>query len=50
MAVKTYKAKIRINSSSTQDVTIQADSSYNAKIMLEKQYGKGSVYGTIVPA
>lgn len=44
MAIKTYKAKIRLPSGRTPEVTVQADSTHNAKEMLEEQYGKGSIF------
>ncbi len=43
MAKYTYKARIRLSNSQTQEVTVQADSQWNAKLLLETQYGKGSV-------
>jgi len=44
MATKTYKAKIRLPSGRTQEVTVEADNTYNAKEMLEEQYGQGSIF------
>jgi hypothetical protein len=44
MATRTYKAKIKLKSG-IQEVTIQADSPFKAKEMLEAQYGKGSIFG-----
>lgn len=47
MAIKTYKARVKIktgqSSSTVQAVTVQADSPFNAKAMLEAQYGKGCI-------
>ncbi len=44
MATQTYKARIKIgNGGGSQEVTVQADTTYNAKKMLEAQYGKGSI-------
>jgi hypothetical protein len=47
MAIKTYKARVRIKNASgssiEQDVTVQADSSSKARFMLEAQYGKGCI-------
>ena len=46
MATKTFKAKIRLKGGAVQDVAVDADSYFNAKAMLEAQYGKGSItYG-----
>lgn len=44
MAVKTYKAKVKLSNGSVQDVTVQADSPFNARAMLEAQYGTGSIF------
>jgi len=43
MATKTFKAKIKLKSG-IQEVTVQADSYFKAKEMLEAQYGKGSIF------
>ncbi|SKC07818.1 hypothetical protein SAMN06295937_10772 [Sphingopyxis flava] len=43
MSVHTYRAKVKLPNGSYQVVTVQADSTSNAKSMLEAQYGKGSV-------
>jgi hypothetical protein len=43
MAIKTYKAKVKLSNGAAQDVTVQADSQSNAKAMLEADYGKGSI-------
>jgi hypothetical protein len=43
MVTKTWKAKIKIGSG-IQEVTVQADSFFKAKEMLEAQYGKGSIW------
>jgi hypothetical protein len=44
MAIKTWKAKIRLTNGSIEEVLIQASNSFNAKAMLETQYGKGCIY------
>lgn len=44
MATKLFKAKIKLKSGSLQDVTVQADHYFNAKEMLESQYGKGCIF------
>jgi hypothetical protein len=41
---KSWKAKVRLSNGSIQEVTVQADSYFNAKAMLESQYGKGSIF------
>lgn len=43
MAAKTWKAKVRLSNGSWQEVIVQADTYFNAKAMLESQYGKGSI-------
>jgi hypothetical protein len=46
MSVKLYKARVRIKtgqSSVTQEVKVQADNSFNAKAMLQAQYGKDCI-------
>jgi hypothetical protein len=45
--MNTYQATIRLPSGSVQKVTIQADTSWKAKEMLELQYGKGSVLAAL---
>ena len=42
---KTYAANVRLPSGFYQRVTVQADDPFNAKAMLEAQYGKGSFLG-----
>lgn len=41
--IKTFKAKIKLSNGQYQDVTVQADNSVKARLMLEAQYGKGTV-------
>lgn len=43
MAVKTYKAKIKLKSG-LQEITVQADNIFKAKEMIEAQYGKGIIF------
>ena len=43
---KTYKAKVRLPNGSVQEVRVEADSSLNARAMLEAQYGKGSIFSS----
>jgi hypothetical protein len=43
VATRTWKAKVKLPNGAWQEVTVQADSFFNAKAMLESQYGKGSV-------
>ena len=40
---KTYEATIKLQGGSLQKVRVDADSTFNARKMLEAQYGKGSV-------
>ncbi len=42
MKTETWKAQVKLGSS-LQWVTVQADSSWNAKAILEKQYGKENI-------
>ena len=49
MAIKTFKAIVKLSGGSQQKVTVQADDSSKAKKMLEAQYGKGSVLGIPSP-
>ncbi len=47
MAIKTYKAKVRIKNGAShivQDVTVQADNAFNAKAMLLAQYGRDCIF------
>jgi hypothetical protein len=44
MSTKTYEARVKLQNGSVQKVTVQADSPFNAKAMLEAQYGKGSIF------
>jgi hypothetical protein len=44
MATKTWTAKIKLKNGAIQEVTVQADSFFNAKAILESQYGKGSIW------
>jgi hypothetical protein len=41
--MKNYEADVRLPNGSVQRVRIQADNSYNARAMLEAQYGKGCI-------
>jgi hypothetical protein len=46
MSIKLYKARVRIKtgqSSVTQEVRVQADSSFIAKAMLQAQYGRDCI-------
>lgn len=45
MPRSTYKAMVRLSDGQMQEVTVQADNSFNATAMLEAQYGRGSVFG-----
>ena len=38
-----YKVRVRLPNTSGQDVVVRADSSSNARAMVEAQYGKGSI-------
>ncbi len=43
MSAYTYKASVKLPNGSHQKVQVQADTSGNAKSMLEAQYGRGAV-------
>lgn len=43
MTVQTWKAKVKLSTGAWQEVTVQADNFFNAKAMLENQYGKGKI-------
>ena len=43
MTTKTFKAKIKLKSG-VQEITVQADSYFKAKEMIEAQYGKGCIF------
>ena len=43
MAISTYNATIKLKSG-TQKVSVQADTVFKAKEMLEAQYGKGCLF------
>ncbi len=43
MAAKRWKARVRLSNGSSQEVQVQADNYFNAKAMIEAQYGKGSI-------
>jgi hypothetical protein len=47
MATYTYVGTVKLSNGSTQKVTVQADTSYNATAMLETQYGKGKVFNVM---
>lgn len=44
MAIKNYKAKIKLPNNSVQEIVIQADIYFNAKAMIESQYGKEKIF------
>jgi len=44
MATKTYKAKVRLSTGVIQEVKVEADTIFNARAMLESQYGKGCIF------
>lgn len=45
MAMKTWKAKVKVGKSgSVTEVQIQANSSADARNLLEAQYGKGCIF------
>ncbi len=48
--MKRWEGKIRLANGNRQTVTVEADSSSNAKEMLEAQFGKANVYPNIMPA
>ena len=47
MSKGTYEAKIKLPKGGYQDVRVQADSAYKAKQLIEMQYGKGCIIGTV---
>ena len=47
MTPKTFGARIKLNASTQQNVTVQAKDAYTAKLMLEAQYGQGSVVSDV---
>jgi hypothetical protein len=47
MADKTWAARIKLTNGTVKEVTVQADGPYQAKELLERLYGKGSVWGAI---
>lgn len=49
MATKIWKAKIKLKSG-IQEITVQADSYFKAKDMIEAQYGKGCIFSGPSPA
>jgi hypothetical protein len=44
MATSIYKAKIKLPNCTVQEVTVRADNFFNAKAMIEAQYGKGCIF------
>jgi hypothetical protein len=44
MRAVTFKATIRLKNGAVQEITVQADTYFNAKAMIEAQYGKGSIF------
>ena len=44
MTTHTYTAEVKLSNGSNQKVSVEAETSGNAKAMLEAQYGKGKVY------
>jgi hypothetical protein len=43
MSATTWKAVIRLKNGNQQEVRVMADSQLNARLMIEAQYGRGSV-------
>ena len=43
MPLKTYRVRVKLPVG-TQEITVQADSVWNARMMIEAQYGPGSVF------
>ena len=44
MSLKKYKAKVKLANNSVQEIVVQADTYFNAKAMIESQYGKGKIF------
>jgi hypothetical protein len=43
MSATTWKAIIRLKNGNQQEVRVMADSQLNARLMIEAQYGRGSI-------
>lgn len=43
MALKTFRAVVRLSNGSSQEIHIQADNAPNAKAMIETLYGNGTI-------
>lgn len=48
MPMKTWKASIRLGRDNTVAVQVQANTEYDAKKLLEAQYGKGKIVNNMV--
>jgi hypothetical protein len=44
----TYEARVKLPNGSSQKVQVQADSVSNARAMIEAQYGKQNLIGSVV--
>jgi hypothetical protein len=44
MATKTWTAKVKLSNGAIQEITVQADTYFNAKAMVEAQYGKRNIF------
>jgi hypothetical protein len=44
MATSLYVAKIKLPHCAIQEVTVRADNFFNAKAMIEAQFGKGCLF------
>jgi len=50
MVMRRWKAKIRLNNGSIQDIYVDADNIGNARAMIEGQYGVGCIISGPNPA
>jgi hypothetical protein len=53
--MKKFQATVKLQpgnqySTLTQKVYVEADNANNAKLMIESQYGKGCISGSVTPA
>jgi hypothetical protein len=44
MRAVTFKATIKLKNGAYQEITVQADTYFNAKVMIEALYGNGSIF------
>jgi hypothetical protein len=44
MVATLWSAKIRLSNGMIQEITVRADNYFNAKAMIEAEYGRGCIY------